>query len=161
MSTKNKRNAQGGGTIRQRPDGRWEARYTVGRDPGTGKQVQRSVYGKTQKEVRQKLQQACIAIDDGMYSEPNKMTLSQWLDIWFSEYTGEVKPLTLKSYNVHINNHLKPALGAVKLSALSTPRYRLYTMPCKRAQRIAPGFHPKPSKIYMAYCTGRFLKPLR
>ena len=58
MARKSIRNAQGGGTIRQRKDGRWEARYTVGRDPGTGKQVQRSVYGSTQKEVRQKLAQA-------------------------------------------------------------------------------------------------------
>ena len=44
MPRKSTRNAQGGGTIRQRPDGRWEARYTVGRDSGSGKQVQRSVY---------------------------------------------------------------------------------------------------------------------
>ena len=41
----NTRAAQGAGTIRQRKDGQWEARYTVGRDPGTGKQVQKSVYG--------------------------------------------------------------------------------------------------------------------
>ncbi len=30
----------------------WEARVTVGRDPGTGKQLRRSFSGKTQKEVR-------------------------------------------------------------------------------------------------------------
>lgn len=36
MPRKASRNAQGGGTIRQRSDGRWEARYTVGRDPDTG-----------------------------------------------------------------------------------------------------------------------------
>ena len=53
---KTSRNAQGGGSIRQRSDGRWEARYTVGRDPGTGKQIQKSIYGATQKEVRQQLQ---------------------------------------------------------------------------------------------------------
>lgn len=39
MARKSTRAAQGSGTIRQRPDGRWEARYTVGRDPGTGKQI--------------------------------------------------------------------------------------------------------------------------
>lgn len=39
MPRKTTRNAQGGGTIRQRPDGRWEGRVTLGRDPGTGKQV--------------------------------------------------------------------------------------------------------------------------
>ena len=53
-----KKSAKGGGTIRQRPNGRWEARFTIGRDPGTGRQIQRSVYGATQKEVRQKLAQA-------------------------------------------------------------------------------------------------------
>lgn len=40
MSKPSSKNAKGGGTIRQRSDGRWEARYTVGRDPGTGKQIQ-------------------------------------------------------------------------------------------------------------------------
>ena len=54
------RGAQGAGTIRQRTDGRWEARYTIGRDAGTGKQIQRSVYGKTQKEVRQKLAEISV-----------------------------------------------------------------------------------------------------
>ena len=58
MARKSTRNAQGSGTIRQRSDGRWECRYTVGRDPGTGRQIQRSVYGATQKEARQKLAQA-------------------------------------------------------------------------------------------------------
>ena len=51
----NTKNAKGSGTIRKRSDGRWEARYTTGIDPKTGKQTQKSVYGKTQKEVRQKL----------------------------------------------------------------------------------------------------------
>ena len=39
------RNAKGSGTIRQRKDGRWEARYTAGVDPKTGKQIQKSIYG--------------------------------------------------------------------------------------------------------------------
>lgn len=84
----NTRGAQGGGTIRQRKDGRWEARYTVGRDPGTGKQVQRSVYGATQQEVRKKLAQAVAALDSGDYFEPSKMTLARWVEIWLQEYTG-------------------------------------------------------------------------
>ena len=55
LATRKTKGAKGGGTIRQRPDRRWEARYTLGIDPGTGKQIQKSVYGKTQREVRQKL----------------------------------------------------------------------------------------------------------
>lgn len=50
----NTRAAQGAGSIRQRPDGTWEARITVGSNPGTGKPDRKSVYGKTQAEVRKK-----------------------------------------------------------------------------------------------------------
>ena len=66
----NTKNAKGSGTIRKRSDGRWEARYTTGIDPKTGKQTQKSVYGKTQKEVRQKLTEDTAEIDAGTYREP-------------------------------------------------------------------------------------------
>ena len=53
-----KKNAAGCGSIRKKIVKRngkeypyWEGRYTVGFDPGTGKQIQKSVTGKTQKEV--------------------------------------------------------------------------------------------------------------
>ena len=35
--------ANGDGTIRQRKDGLWEARFTVGTDPGSGKPIPGSV----------------------------------------------------------------------------------------------------------------------
>lgn len=98
MARKSTRNAQGGGTIRQRPDGRWEARFTVGRDPGTGKQVQRSVYGSTQKEVRQKLAQAVAELDSGIYQAPNKIKVSDWMQEWLTTFCeGKVKPLTMQT----------------------------------------------------------------
>lgn len=64
---RNKKNAQGAGTIRKRSDGRWEARFTIGFDPVNGKQKQKSIYGKTQKEVREKLAQVTVEIDEGTY----------------------------------------------------------------------------------------------
>ena len=119
MPRKSTRNAQGGGTIRQRPDGRWEGRVTLGRDPGTGKQVQKSIYGATQREVRQKMQKMLVELDEGVYIEPSKLTVKAWLDTWLAEYNGDVKPATIVSYRQHIQNHIVPALGAVKLSALT------------------------------------------
>lgn len=114
-----KKAAKGGGTIRQRPDGRWEARFTVGRDPGTGKQIQRSVYGSTQKEVRQKLAQAVAAVDNGTYQTPNRTTVSEWLNEWLTTFCADkVKPLTLQSYQGIIKNHILPAVGAVELQAV-------------------------------------------
>jgi len=120
MAKRTNRGAQGSGTIRQRKDGKWEARYTIGRDPGTGKQLQKSVYGDTQKEVRQKLNAITKDIDDGLYTEPSKLTVGAWLDIWLAEYVKDaVKPFTYSSYETQCRVHIKPALGAVKLSALN------------------------------------------
>lgn len=114
-----KRGANGGGTIRQRKDGRWEARYTVGYNPGTGKQMQKSVYGNTQNEVRKKLNEAVNQIDKGSYIEPSKYRLDEWLDVWLADFTGGIKPYTLDSYARNIKNHIKPALGYTKLTGLN------------------------------------------
>jgi len=114
-----KRNAHGSGTIRQRPDGRWEARYTTGRHPGTGKQLQKSVYGATQAEVRKKLSAATAAIDTGTYLEPSKLTVGAWLDVWLTEYTGNLKERSKLLYRGQVEHHIKPALGAVKLASLA------------------------------------------
>ncbi|WKY46528.1 site-specific integrase [Eubacteriaceae bacterium ES3] len=116
---KETRNAQGSGQIRVRPDGRWEARYTLGRDPGTGKQIRKSVYGATQQEVRKKLTAVLASIDTGEYKEPSKLTVSDWFNIWITDYVLNLKPLTIKTYKVQINTHIIPSLGNVKLSALA------------------------------------------
>ena len=120
-----KRAAQGAGTIRKKTVTRkgkeytyWEARITVGRDPGTGKQIQRSFSGKTQKEVREKMQAAAVEVNTGTYTAPSKMTVGQWLDIWTDEYLGGVKPRTATLYETNVRNHIKPALGSVPLTAL-------------------------------------------
>ena len=55
-----KRRANGEGNIRKRKDGRWEGRYTAGRDPETGKAIYKNVLGRTQAEVKQKLKAAMI-----------------------------------------------------------------------------------------------------
>lgn len=122
----NTRAAQGAGSIRQRADGTWEARFIVGHDPGTGKPVRKSVYGKTQKEVRQKLAQAVAAVDNKAYREPCKMTLGEWLDIWADTYLEGVKPRTVKIYKDDIRLHIKPYLAAVKLGELDTHTVQKY-----------------------------------
>lgn len=119
------KSAKGSGTIRKKtvtrngkPYTYWEARITTGRDPGTGRQLQRSFTGKTQKEVAEKLRAATASIDTGTYTEPSRLTVGQWLDTWAADYLGGVKPATRTIYGNNIKNHIKPALGAVRLSAL-------------------------------------------
>lgn len=132
------RNAQGAGTIRQRKDGRWEARYTIGRDGGTGKQIQKSLYGKTQKEVSKKLRQVTLKVEEGEYIEPSKLTVGKWLSVWLNEYIGNVKPLTAASYRSQYENHIKPALGAVKLTALNTDTIQKFYNNLQRKKGLSP-----------------------
>lgn len=120
------RSASGNGSIRKKSltkNGKtynwWEARYTAGIHPGTGKQIQKTITGKTQKEVAQKLKAATVSIDAGTYIAPSKMTVGQWLDIWTAEYLGGVKPATVTSYKATVRTHLKPSLGAIRLDSLT------------------------------------------
>lgn len=119
------RSAAGSGTIRKKTVIRkgkeytyWEARYTAGTDPGTGKQVQRSISGKTQREVSRKLKEITSAIDHGVYTAPEKITVSEWLEIWQETYLSGVKQYTRASYEGIIKNHLIPGLGAARLDQL-------------------------------------------
>jgi len=128
-----KRAAQGAGTIRKKTVTRkgkeytyWEARITVGRDPGTGKQIQRSFSGKTQKEVREKMQAAAVAVNAGTYTPPSKLTYAQWLDIWTSEYLVNVKPATFRTYTSFIENHIKPVFGAVKIADITPHKVQTF-----------------------------------
>ena len=99
----------------------WEGRYTAGYDPGTGKQIQRSISGKSQKEVAQRLRQITSEIDQGTYQEPCHMTVREWLEIWKAEYTGDVKEDTAYLYRKNLDSYIIPRLGAVKLEKLTAP----------------------------------------
>lgn len=123
---KNRRSPSGAGTIRRKTVARngkkydyWEARFTTGFDPQTGKQRQRSITGKTQAEVAQKLREATAEIGLGTYVEPCKLTTAQWLDIWEQDYIADLKHSSAESYHYQIKNHLKPGLGRVLLDKLT------------------------------------------
>ena len=86
-------------------------------------------------------------IDGGTYKEPCKMTLSQWLDIWSTEYLGGVKPKTVESYCCQIKIHIKPALGAVKLETLNTHMIQKFYNSLSKERNGKPGLSPKSIKI--------------
>lgn len=116
----------GAGSIRKRPDGTWEGRYCAGYNPGTGKPVRKSIYGKSQKEIRERLTKITAEIDDGIYIDPSKITLGEWLDTWLNEYCGDKKYLTVKHYRAQVNTHIAPCLGAVKLQKLTAPMIQAF-----------------------------------
>ena len=124
------RAANGAGSIRKRTQVRgsktytyYEGRCTVGFDPLTGKQIQKTITGKTEREIQRKLSKMQVDVDEGTYIEPSKQTLGEWLDMWLETYViGSVKPYTEDSYRTVCENHIKPLLGNIKLAALTAPQ---------------------------------------
>lgn len=115
------KNGNGEGSIRQRPDMKWEGRYV----DAAGKR--HSVYGDTRAEVAKKLNAALQQLANGAYVQPDRITFGQWLDRWFEVYT---KPhLRDKTAAVHEDNirlHIKPAMGRIGLQALKTDQLQAF-----------------------------------
>ena len=125
-----KKRANGEGNIRKRKDGRWEGRYTAGHDPTTGKPIYKNVLGKTQAEVKEKLKRA-IEENRGLdIVKAGQYTLGQWMDVWFENYAKlKVRPSSHQTYKGYINNHIKPYVGNIPLSKLtSLDLQKLYKM---------------------------------
>ena len=124
--TKNTRNPAGSGSIRKKTITRkgqqytyWEARYSVGRDPGTGKPVRKTVTGKSQKEVAEKLRAATKNIDTGEYIAPTKATVKQWITLWLDTFcVNKVRESTLYAYKNIAKKHIYPSIGAMELQAV-------------------------------------------
>ncbi|MBR3919833.1 MAG: site-specific integrase [Clostridia bacterium] len=109
------------GNIRQRADGRWEVRITLGIDFATGEPKRISKYASTQVEAVKLLHQLSFLRD----TVPNRfqnITLGEWLDMCLEVYMkNTIKQSTYNSYESYIRVHLKPALGNLDLQDI-TPR---------------------------------------
>ncbi|MDQ3638993.1 MAG: N-terminal phage integrase SAM-like domain-containing protein, partial [Actinomycetota bacterium] len=105
------------GTIRRREDGRYEARYTVHTADGV---KQRSIYGKTRKQVSEKLTKAMSDRDGGLVFDAENLAVGEYLERWLSgSVRGSVRESTYDRYESAVKVHITPALGRVKLSKLS------------------------------------------
>jgi len=105
------------GLVRQRSDGRWEGRISLGwRD---GRRLQRSYYGETQAEVLEKLDKAKHDHRQGISIAANPQTLGQYLQTWLADVRPTMKARTHERFEELIDLHIVPVLGRVRLEKLS------------------------------------------
>lgn len=117
MAKKHRGNNEG--SISKRKDGRWTGQVTVGINPATGKPKRKTFYGKTRKDVADKVNECLVQVQSGTFVEPSKTTLGEWLDRWLTVYKkGQVKQGTYESYETNIEAHIKPELGDIPLANL-------------------------------------------
>lgn len=118
--TKKKRH-NGEGSIRQKPNGRYEVRIS-GRDMETGKSTRISKYADTLDEAVDIQHALSVAMVQTPQYLQNNTTVGEWLDNWLSTYMQHtLKQSTYKSYETYVRKHFKPSLGTIKLKEL-TPR---------------------------------------
>ena len=116
-----KKRANGEGSIRKKPSGRWEGRYTQGIDPVTGRAIQKSVSAKTQAECKEKLEKAIRENRGVPLNHTGDYTAAEWCRLWFETYSKpNIRYNTAKGYEGIIEHHIIPAIGAIKLKQLSS-----------------------------------------
>ena len=147
-----KRRANGEGSLRKRKDGRWEGRYTAGRDPETGRAIYKNVLGKTQAEAKAKLKQAIEEAKGFDAAKAGRYTIDQWMDVWFEHYAKvKVRPSSHQTYRGYIDNHIKPNIGKIpleKLTSLELQKFYKKLLTSGRVDRIeskkqSKGLSPK------------------
>lgn len=115
MAKRTKKRGNGEGTIRQRKDGRWEARITVSVTPD-GKPKQRSFFGKTREEAAAKLNDALHKQARGLLTDPNTITVGVYLDTWLDS-KRHLDSKTRSDYAGGLE-HIKSVLGGIRLQRL-------------------------------------------
>ena len=110
------RRGAGEGSISQRKDGRWQAAIMVNG-------VRKTVYGKTEREARRKLQELQRQVHTlGALPNTGKRTVNDLLDAWLETATPNLKPKTIKTYTQLCERHIRPAIGTVRLAKLMPVR---------------------------------------
>jgi integrase len=108
------RRGNGEGTIRQRTDGRWEAQLSL----PNGKR--KSVYGKTKKDARDKLNAARKQLDAGVDLGAPSQTLGVFLESWLADTVRpRLAPKTYKTYRDLMRVHVIPTVGWTRLDKLT------------------------------------------
>ncbi len=108
------------GHIRQRTPGSWELRYSLGRDPATGKRriATATVQGK-RRDAEKELRRLLRALDTNEHVDPTRMTVREWLTAWLGAIREEVSPKTHERYGEIVDNFLAPELGALPIAKLA------------------------------------------
>jgi len=113
-----KRRGHGEGSIFRRSDnGLWVGSLNVGWREG--KRVRSSFYGKTRREVQDKMQAAQQAMQQGLEPTRERLTVEAFLQDWIESTRQTVRPSTWRRYEQIARQKLIPHIGHVPLHRLT------------------------------------------
>lgn len=131
------------GSIYKDKQGRWRGQVTL--PSADGKIKKKYFYGKTKKEVTEKVNELLNQIRTNTYIEPCKMTLYEWLCTWLETYNGDIRMTTKVNYDIYVHKHIKKSIGGYKLCELNTLIIQQFYIDKSKNGRIdgAGGLSPK------------------
>ena len=121
-----------GGSVRQRPDGKWEGRYYS----ADGRR--RSVYADSRREVQEKLRSGLGAASRGERVPDQRRTTAAWLETWLeSSVRPRLRPQTVTSYQGVVDRYLVPTIGRIPVARLSVEDVAAMLVTLERGGRTA------------------------
>jgi integrase len=116
-----KQRGHGEGSIYQRQDGRWAASITL------ENRKRKTFYGKTRKEVQEKLRVALNEQKQGILSTGPQQSMKQFLEQWLEEvHKPAIRIGTYKGYRRYLDKHIFPALGHIAIQKLTPQRVQAF-----------------------------------
>src|SRR6266536_1895510 len=132
MSKKGKRGNGEGSIYQRKEDKKWVASITL----ENGKR--KVFYGKTKKEVTDKLIEARHEQQQGMLVIAPPEPLKHYLERWLEDIQPTIRISSYVKYGKLLKNHILPALGNIPLQKLTPQRVQsFYT------DRLKQGLSPK------------------
>ena len=107
------------GSIYKDKQGRWRGLITM--PGGRGKCKRKYIYGKSRREVSDKMNELLRQLRTNTYVEPCKTTLYEFLHMWLVTYSKNVvRQSTYTSYETYIERHIQDSIGGIPLHDLNT-----------------------------------------
>jgi integrase len=112
--------------------------YRIKFRDAAGKQRMETV-GRDRRDAERQLRARLVAIEEGRYAAPTRVTFAMFADRFVAEYAEpRVRRKTLIDYKATLKNHLKPAFGGMPLDKVSPEHIDGYIAGQLRRGRLSP-----------------------
>jgi len=113
-----KKRGNGEGSISQRPNGLWQGQVSLGKDDN-GKTKRATFYGKTRRDVSEKIKTALNEQQNGEFIEKKSTTFDYCAQLWLDGKRTSLQTNTINKYCSLYDNHIKKILGNIKIQELT------------------------------------------
>ena len=123
--------------IKPRGKNTWTFLVELPRNAEGKRRQKRHTFHGTKREAENERARIVHEVTSGAYVDVKKMTVGEYLDWWLESCVKpKVAPRTAEGYKMIVEQHLKPALGSIRLARLSPVHVQEYESKALREGRV-------------------------